>query len=100
MIYDDYGNFMRRIVSDELKYPISLAVDKQQRYWVIDNLLGRLTCFSKTGELLLQPGSSLPGAGRPLKNPSDIAVLPDGRLVVADTGNNRILVLRIIFDES
>ena len=100
MIYDDYGNFLRRIVSDELKYPISLAVDKQQRYWVIDNLLGRLTCFSKTGELLLQPGSSLPGASRPLKNPSDIAVLPDGRLVVADTGNNRILVLRIIFDES
>jgi hypothetical protein len=35
-----------------------------------------------------------------LKAPSDIAFLKDGRLLISDTGNHRVLICSVIYEES
>ena len=99
MVYDEYGNFSRRITSDALAYPIALAIDRQRHYWVVDSEKGRLAFLSPKGQSLFESNPMPPGTSTPLKNPSDIVILSQDRIAVADTGNNRILILRVILEE-
>lgn len=73
----------------QLWWPCALAFDPQDRLYVSDEALNRITIFNPQGQTLTawgQPGAA-PGQ---LNRPSGLAINPDGHLLIADSGNHRI----------
>lgn len=99
VVYDEYGNFEREVIDDELASPHGMALDPLGRLWVADQTTGRLHCFSRDGQKLLSFGPLLAGSDAPLRAPFDLAMLPDGRLAISDTGNHRLLICRILYED-
>lgn len=95
VVYDEYGNHERDITSEDLDYPIAVTIGKAG-LWVVDGGAGRVFYFSHRGERKFVAGPQLIGTTTPLREPSDIAILPDGRLVISDTGHDRLLICRVI----
>lgn len=98
VIYDEYGNHERNVSYDKFDYPIALTITKKG-ICVLDGSTGRLFFFTHRWQCMFVIGPQLPGAGSSLRKPSDIAALPDGRLVISDTGGDRLLVCRIVNSE-
>jgi sugar lactone lactonase YvrE len=97
--YDDFGNFEYRFSTGSIEYPIATADGGDSRLWILDGVSGRLGLFDREGGSLFETGPMLAGDDRALSNPSDIALLPDGRLIISDTGNNRLVVCRPFYPE-
>lgn len=99
VIYDGYGNFKREIKVWDLDYPIAASIDQENFIWVLDRTSGILEYLSPRGAKLFEIGPNLPGSEKPLQNPSDVAVLSDGWLLISDTGNNRLVLCQVIYPE-
>jgi DNA-binding beta-propeller fold protein YncE len=97
-LYDQYGNYERELIDDLLEYPIAATPDGN-RWWVLDGATGRIVLITQKGEVLYDLTGQLMGTPRPLRRPSDIAVLPNDRLAIADTGNDRIVICKIIREQ-
>lgn len=79
--------------SAPLEYPYDLRVLPGGQIYVIENKAARLTLLSADGTVLGRFGSP----GRDLSQfyqPWDLTVLTDGRILVADTGNHRLVELK------
>jgi hypothetical protein len=96
--YDAYGNFDEEISHQLLKSPEAVYATSQH-LWAVDGSAGRICLFDWQGNLLFHGGPMLPGSDRPLKGPADIVMLRDGRLLIADAGNHRLLLCRVIYEE-
>ena len=73
----------------EFWWPSSLALDSQDRIYVADEAMNRITVFSTEGEMLGmwgEPGSA-PGY---MDRPSYLALDANDNLLIADSGNHRI----------
>jgi DNA-binding beta-propeller fold protein YncE len=97
-VYDAFGNFSREIVDEKLEAPVAVAIDKDGRCWVLDESTGMLFLFDEQGELLYLTGPQVAGTLQPLKHPGDIALFNKSRMVIVDSGNNRLLVCSIVFE--
>jgi DNA-binding beta-propeller fold protein YncE len=98
--YDAYGGFIGETSTRASGNPSSIAI-AENVIWMLDETSGRLTCMDlRTGKQLLTAGPVLMGEKTRLKEPGDVALLNDGRLMIVDSGNNRILVCLIIYDET
>ncbi len=98
-VYDDYGNFLFQIGQNDLKRPSAVAISGNGTIWVADQELDVLFAFGPNGERLLREGSH----GYSEFRWSDIEALiisEDGRLFVADSGNNRVLIYQVIYEEN
>lgn len=95
--YDGYGNFLAQIKDEMIEYPISVALATNGK-WVLDGGTGRVVFFDNANRRQFVTGPMIVGSNLPLKKPSDIIILPDNRLLISDTGNNRLLVCRIFYD--
>ena len=95
-LYDQYGNYLRSLGQGIVGFAVAAALDKNRRLWVLDGDEGRLMCLTLSGKLLFESVSQITGLDRPLKGATDLEVLADGRLVVVDSGNNRLVICRII----
>ncbi|MBL8815053.1 MAG: hypothetical protein JNL58_03405 [Planctomyces sp.] len=95
-VFSEDGEFLRVLGlpegADPLKFPYDIKIDDSGRLFVIENKAGRLT--------ILNPDGTIQGRfGRPSRglegffNPWAVAVLKDGRILVADTGNHRLVEL-------
>ncbi len=73
----------------EFWWPSALAFDSQDRLYVADEALNRITVFSTTGEVLGHWGEE-GSAPSQLSMPSAIAVDQNDHLLIADSGNHRI----------
>ena len=98
VIYDDRASFLGEIKHPVLERPAAVAVDRFDRPWILDTDSGRLHCFDEKGEYLASLGPIVSGTDRSLSRPSDLAFTLDGRLVISDTGNDRLLICRILTD--
>jgi hypothetical protein len=96
--YDLFGSFVGEVILESLDYPIAATLLGDQ-LWVLDGGKGGLVCLDPKGRELAHLGPALVGVDGDLKEPSDVAALADGRLVISDTGNNRLLVCRVISEE-
>lgn len=95
IVYDQYGSEVRQVRNSAFNYPTS-AIPLGKEIWVVDGADGILFCLDEQGEILFMIGPNIPGSSQPLREPSDITMLPDDRLLIADTGNNRLLVCRVL----
>jgi DNA-binding beta-propeller fold protein YncE len=97
-IYDHYGNYVDEMEHPGLHEPSAVAISPAGTIWTCDQISGALFAFAPHGEMLFSIGR----AGREefaFSDPQALAVSPDNHLLVADTGNDRIMVYRIIYEE-
>jgi len=92
--YDEFGNYSGKLELKETDYPIAVAVEKED-LWILDGGSSKILYADKSGRIIKQFGPVLPGDQLSLKEPSDIILLRDGRLLIADSGNRRLLICRI-----
>jgi sugar lactone lactonase YvrE len=94
--YDAYGNFEQELADESFVYPIACDLD-EDRLWVLDRDAG-VICFNREGSFLFQSGRQILGDSQELREPSDIAVLDGERIIIADTGNRRLVICRVVSD--
>ena len=73
----------------ELTWPSSIVIDGDERVFVSDDALHRISVFSKEGEFLHKWGRKGDGEGE-FNSPAGMALDGDGNLLVVDSLNNRI----------
>jgi DNA-binding beta-propeller fold protein YncE len=100
MLYDDRGGIIREITHETLTEPCAAAIDRSGRVWVLDRLTALIHCFSTDGELVSTVGPMISGVVSALRRPSDMAFTTEGHLAISDTGNDRLLICRIMYDET
>jgi sugar lactone lactonase YvrE len=76
-------------VDETFEEPLALGVDSQARLLVLDSPTGWIYRFGPDG----QRQGRIAGPATQSYHPRGMAVLPDGRILVADTGGGRILFL-------
>jgi DNA-binding beta-propeller fold protein YncE len=75
-----------------LARPQGIAVDRSGRIWISETQRHRVVVFDP----LLRPIASYGGAGEAhgqFQEPQDLAITPDGCVLVSDGGNDRVQVL-------
>ena len=94
--FSDDGRFLRVLELPDnvaaLEYPYDIRVTADNRIFVIENKAARLTVMTADGQLVGRYGRPGRGAGE-LFGPWGLTVLSDGRILIADTGNHRIVEL-------
>jgi len=96
VVYDDRGSLINEIKHSALENPVAVTLDGYRRLWVLDKFSGRVHCFDRDGAYVASLGPMVSGTDQPLKHPSDLVFVPDGRLVISDTGNDRLLVCQVL----
>lgn len=95
-VFSDSGQFQRIIESpdksDPFDYPYDIRSTSDGQLFIIENKGARLTVLSENGELIGRYGQPGRGSGG-FVTPWSLTVLSDGRILVADTGNHRIVEL-------
>ncbi|MBF0498941.1 MAG: NHL repeat-containing protein [Candidatus Riflebacteria bacterium] len=77
--------------SSRLSHPRGVTVDGENHLWVVDGRADRVLKIAATGEKILELGG-FGWSQWQFKDPTQVAVDPDGRIYVADRGNKRIQV--------
>jgi DNA-binding beta-propeller fold protein YncE len=73
----------------QLMWPVAIAIDADERVYISDEALHRISIFDKQGRFLSQWGVKGREAGE-FDRPAGIAFDPDQQLLVVDGRNNRI----------
>lgn len=77
---------------DGLKSPVGVAVDAAGTMYVTDPGAHAVKAYAADGKMLWA-ADDLGVVGGKVDRPAGIALTPDGNLLIADTGNRRVLVL-------
>lgn len=91
-VFTDQGQFLQVLETPALHFPYDLKLGADGSLYVIEYGAGRLTKLGLDGKLLGRYGSSGPGNGQ-FATPWGLAVLGASRVLVADTGNRRLVEL-------
>lgn len=94
-IFDEIGVHVADIGGDFLSRPSGVTVDAG-RIWVADAGADAVFCFNVRGHLLFSSEESDQTGGVSLDAPLDLTVTPDNMLIVSDSGNDRVLVFKIL----
>ncbi len=97
MLYDYFGNFIQEIGTEYLSNPQGIYVDEIGHVFVADSDQHAVFVFDRVGTLVLQIGSFGNKYGA-FNEPYDVSVSRD-LLFVADTGNHRIQVFQLQWQE-
>jgi DNA-binding beta-propeller fold protein YncE len=99
-VYDDKGNFLFKFgekggSSGKLSRPVAVGVDNlKERIYVVDYMRHTISTYNaKDGTYLFEFGGLGWGEGW-FQHPKDIAIDLTGRILIADTFNDRIEVLQ------
>ena len=97
-VFSDSGEFLRILeLSDNFapfEFPYDVRGTADGRLYVIENKAARLTVLKEDGTVLGRYGHPSRGMDG-FFNPWGLTVLSDGRVLVADTGNHRIVALTV-----
>ena len=85
-----HGDFSHGGTADgEIMWPTSIAIDAEQRLYISDEALHRISVFDQDGQFLYKWGTKGQGEGQ-FDRPSGLALDADGHLLVADGLNHRV----------
>ncbi len=97
--FDDYEDYLGEFGNVELKNPSGIDIDAVGNIWVVDSDLPAIICIGASGRVLLNRGTSGDDTDFGFNQPFDLAVLDSGYLAVSDSGNDRLLVYKIVYSE-
>ncbi len=93
-IFNDTGDFQGVLSNNDvmppLHYPYDIVTGRRGQLFVVEYGAGRVTELNQTGEVLSRWGSIGSAKGQ-LSTPWGLAMNKDGDIVVADTGNRRLV---------
>jgi len=98
-VYDENRKFLFKFgakggSTGKLSRPMAVGVDNRDgRMYVVDYMRHTITAYDSTGNFLFEFGGLGWGEGW-FQHPRDICVDPNGRILVADSFNDRIEVLK------
>jgi tripartite motif-containing protein 71 len=95
VVFDSFGNVLRSIGEEILQQPAGVAVDQEGQVYVANAGANTLVVFGTDGEVVTEYGSFAPGMAS-LSKPTDLQLDRGRRLLVVDSGNNRILVFDLV----
>jgi iron(III) transport system ATP-binding protein len=78
----------------DLHYPYDIATGPSGAFYVVEYGAGRVTKFAADGTLVGRYVGDGDAIG-PLRTPWGLGVAPDGRVLVADTGNRRLVQIQV-----
>lgn len=95
-VFSDEGKFLRVLGPgpdvEPFSFPYDLRMNDEEEIYVVENQGARITLIDQQGNLIGRYGQ--PGREQEqFFNPWGLTVLSDGRILVADTGNHRIVEL-------
>ena len=97
-VFDANGKLVAILGSSDkisdLYYPYDIAVSQSGELFVVEYGAGRVSKFDRSGKLLGRYGTTGPGRGQ-FMTPWGLAVDSKGRIFVCDTGNHRVVELRM-----
>ncbi len=96
--YDEYASFQTEFKHDYFEYPTAITI-KDEKYFILDSYLGSIFCLDKNGYLIGEIDSKLLGDKANMFNPSDLIFISEDQLLITDTGNDRVVVGKLIIDE-
>ena len=79
------------LAEGQLSFPQGLFIDDNDLVYVAEGITGRFQVFSVNGKFIQVIGAKGSALGQ-FSHASDAVVLPDGRLVSTDEGNNRVQI--------
>lgn len=94
VVFDAFGNFLRSFGEGVLNNPNGVTVGNDELVYVANTGENSLVVFDPKGDILLEYESPGPGITN-LSGPTDLKFGKDGRLMVVDSKNNRILAFEI-----
>jgi len=97
--FKNNGVYRYEYGQDYLEKPAGIDVDKTGCVWVVDSENCVIFCFDRNGEFLYSEGIKGTGGEFGLNQPTDIAILDSDKIAVSDTGNNRVLIYRVLYSE-
>src|SRR5262249_23759396 len=95
-VFTREGEFVGVLADDPqaaLYYPYDITVTPQGEFYVVEYGGGRVSKLDQHGKLLGRFGSTGTGAGQ-FSTPWGLTVDASGRVLVADTGNRRVVGLK------
>jgi DNA-binding beta-propeller fold protein YncE len=95
--FDNYGLLIGEIGKENLVKPVGLDIDFDGNIWVVDAGIPGIVCLEPSGKFLFATGSYGKESDYGFNEPIDLAVLPDNRLIICDSGNDRLLVYKILY---
>jgi ABC-type Fe3+/spermidine/putrescine transport system ATPase subunit len=97
-VFSDDGEFQGTLSGQDtdlgLRFPYDIALGPDGSFYVAEYAACRVTAVGPDGRLLGRYGSPGRGAGQ-FQTPWGIAVGPTGRIYVTDTGNRRMVELKL-----
>jgi DNA-binding beta-propeller fold protein YncE len=95
-LFDEFGTHVRSLSTADSLDPVAVVLDAQSNILVADGAHGRVIAFSPAGALAaVLAGDSV---GEPF-HPVDLAIAPDGGLLVLDGMRGRILTVMIDYGD-
>lgn len=90
-VHEDYrGEFSSGGSDDgQIMWPVAVAMDEEERLYVSDEALHRISIFSQDGQFLKKWGAHGRGVGE-FDRPAGIAFDGEGHVLVVDGNNNRV----------
>lgn len=99
VVFDEFGNFSKKLVFNQIEYPLSAAFDKGTM-WVLDGAGSAVFLTDMKGAIIKKFGPMFPGDETAMKEPSDLILIDNDRMLISDSGNRRLLLCRIERGES
>ena len=96
-IYDSFGIFLDEFGNRFLKSPSGISIDNKGNIWVLDSKQPGLFCFDPEGYLIYSTESLDYTKNYDFKNPTDLTITPDNKLIISDSGNDRLVVFQILY---
>ncbi len=96
--YDEYANYLNEFSLDLFEYPSAVAL-QQDKLLVLDSDIGSIFIFKKSGQFIGEISSKLLGDKTNLLNPTDLLFISNDRIIISDTGNDRLVIGKLIIEE-
>ncbi len=95
VVFDAFGNFLRSFGKEILNNPKGVTIGADKLVYVSNTGENSLVVFDPKGDVLLEYESPGPGITN-LSGPTDLKFGKEGRLLVVDSKNNRVLVFELL----
>ncbi|MCK5127459.1 MAG: NHL repeat-containing protein [candidate division Zixibacteria bacterium] len=98
-VFDEFGNFKKSIGADKLAQPVAISVADNGLIWTADKETDSLYVFDWSDNLLAVFGNP-DNRDEDFSQIGAVLAARNNLLYITDTGNDRILVYRVVYEQS